>query len=276
MEEADPVEFTKMHGLGNDFILVEDLDAALPEDQCPSLAQQLCHRRTGIGGDGLMFIRRGEQAPVRMRLYNSDGSLADMCGNGIRCFARYVYDHKIQTATRFPIETDAGIKEASLTLTDGQVSAVEISMGTPAFARPQIPMLGGEGDCRLSAIEALGSFPTCSAVNTGVPHLVFLEEALPESDLLRYGPALETPSPVPQADQRELHPGAGRKYPGGAHLGTGLRPYPGLRHRLLRRRRMRRRCRLYPPQRPGAPGPGQPGHTLGGGWEHLYGRPRRV
>ena len=193
MEEADPVEFTKMHGLGNDFILVEDLDAALPEDQCPSLAQQLCHRRTGIGGDGLMFIRRGEQAPVRMRLYNSDGSLADMCGNGIRCFARYVYDHKIQTATRFPIETDAGIKEASLTLTDGQVSAVEISMGTPAFARPQIPMLGGEGDCRLSAIEALGrSFP-CSAVNTGVPHLVlFLEEALSEEELLRYGPALET------------------------------------------------------------------------------------
>lgn len=182
-----------MHGLGNDFILVEDLDAALPEDQCPSLAQQLCHRRTGIGGDGLMFIRRGEQAPVRMRLYNSDGSLADMCGNGIRCFARYVYDHKIQTATRFPIETDAGIKEASLTLSDGQVSAVEISMGTPAFARPQIPMLGGEGDCRLSAIEALGRSFTCSAVNTGVPHLVvFLEEALPESDLLRYGPALET------------------------------------------------------------------------------------
>lgn len=182
-----------MHGLGNDFILVEDLDAALPEDQCPSLAQQLCHRRTGIGGDGLMFIRRGEQAPVRMRLYNSDGSLADMCGNGIRCFARYVYDHKIQTATRFPIETDAGIKEASLTLSDGQVSAVEISMGIPAFARPQIPMLGGEGDCRLSAIEALGrSFP-CSAVNTGVPHLVlFLEEALSEEELLRYGPALET------------------------------------------------------------------------------------
>ena len=193
MEEADPVEFTKMHGLGNDFILVEDLDAALPEDQCPSLAQQLCHRRTGIGGDGLMFIRRGEQAPVRMRLYNSDGSLADMCGNGIRCFARYVYDHKIQTATRFPIETDAGIKEASLTLTDGQVSAVEISMGTPAFARPQIPMLGGEGDCRLSAIEALGRSFTCSAVNTGVPHLVlFLEEALSEEELLRYGPALET------------------------------------------------------------------------------------
>lgn len=181
-----------MHGLGNDFILVEDLNAAIEDGQCPSLAQQLCHRRTGIGADGLMLIRRGTQAPVRMRLYNSDGSLADMCGNGIRCFARYVYDHNILNSLRFPIETDAGIKEAALTLTEGQVSAVEISMGAPAFARPDIPMLGGDGVCRLVPIQALGHTFTCSAVNTGVPHLVvFLEEALPESDLLRYGPALE-------------------------------------------------------------------------------------
>lgn len=181
-----------MHGLGNDFILVEDLDASLPEAQCPSLAQRLCHRRTGVGADGLMLIRRGQQAPVRMRLYNSDGSLADMCGNGIRCFARYVYDHDIHKALRFPIETDAGVKEAALTLAEGQVFAVEISMGAPAFARPDIPMLGPEPDCRLVSLEALGRAFTCSAVNTGVPHLVvFLEEDLPESDLLRFGPALE-------------------------------------------------------------------------------------
>lgn len=139
------MEFTKMHGLGNDFILMEDLNAALAEEQCPGMAQRLCHRRTGIGADGLMFIRRGEQAPVRMRLYNSDGSLADMCGNGIRCFARYVYDHKIQTATRFPIETDAGIKEASLTLTDGQVSAVEISWGPLPLPGPRSPCWAGRG-----------------------------------------------------------------------------------------------------------------------------------
>lgn len=189
------MDFCKMHGLGNDFILTEDLERAFPQEEAPALAQKLCHRRTGIGADGLMFIQRGNAAPLRMRLYNSDGSLADMCGNGIRCFARYAYDRGLISQTEFEIETDAGVKRAVL-LPDaaGAVSAVRIGMGRPAFLRRDIPMAGApEADCRLESIAALGRTFTASAVNTGVPHLVvFLSAPMSEEDILRYGPALET------------------------------------------------------------------------------------
>lgn len=194
------MDFTKMHGLGNDFILVADIDRAFSQRQAPALAQRLCHRRTGIGGDGLMFVQRGEQAPLRMRLYNSDGSLADMCGNGIRCFARYAYDKGFVKQAEFEIETDAGLKRASLLLDDaGVVSAVRINMGKPAFNRQEIPMLGEGAACFLEPIEALGKTFLASAVNTGVPHLaVFLKEPLAEEDLLSYGPALETHPAFPK------------------------------------------------------------------------------
>lgn len=187
------MDFTKMHGLGNDFILTDNLDRTFPLEQAPALARKLCHRRTGIGADGLMFIERGEAAPLRMRLYNSDGSLADMCGNGIRCFARYAYDRRLIDETAFEIETDAGIKRAVLSLDDqGAVCAVRIGMGKPAFDRQDIPMMG-QGECRMETIFALGRSFTASAVNTGVPHLVvFLNDAMSDEDILRFGPALET------------------------------------------------------------------------------------
>ena len=186
------MEFTKMHGLGNDFILVEDLQRLYGGEAGAAMARQLCQRRTGIGADGLIFIQGGERAPLRMRLYNSDGSLAEMCGNGIRCFARYAYDQGLVQAPAFPIETDAGVKEARLTLEGGQVTAVEICMGAPAFAPEDIPMDAPGREFVLGKLEALGREFLCSAVHTGVPHLVvFLEEPLAEEDILRYGPALE-------------------------------------------------------------------------------------
>lgn len=194
------MNFTKMHGLGNDFILMEDLDKTFPQAEAPELAVRLCHRRTGIGGDGLMFVQGGNEAPLRMRLYNSDGSLADMCGNGIRCFARYAYDKGLIRQTEFEVETDAGVKRAALLLDAlGGVSAVRIGMGKPAFDRPDIPMIGAAGACRLEPIEALGRAFTASAVNTGVPHLVvFLDGPMEEADILRYGPALETHPAFPK------------------------------------------------------------------------------
>lgn len=194
------MDFTKMHGLGNDFILVEDLDRAFPEADAPAEARRLCHRRTGIGGDGLMLVQKGKRAPLRMRLYNSDGSLADMCGNGIRCFARYAYEKGLVAQKDFEIETDAGIKRAQLTLDEGgRVSAVRIGMGRPLFRRQDVPMAGEGAECRLEAMAVLGRAFTVSAVNMGVPHLaVFLEGPMEEEDILRYGRALETHSAFPR------------------------------------------------------------------------------
>lgn len=113
------MDFTKMHGLGNDFILLEDMDRAFDQQEGPKTARGLCHRRTGIGADGLIFVQKGEHAPLCMRLYNSDGSLAGMCGNGIRCFARYAYDRGLAQGLEFDVETGVGIKQASLSLDEG-------------------------------------------------------------------------------------------------------------------------------------------------------------
>lgn len=200
-ERAKAMDFTKMHGLGNDFILVDDFDKTFPQNEAPALAQKLCDRRTGIGGDGLMFIQRGETAPLRMRLYNSDGSLADMCGNGIRCFSRYAYDRGLISETAFDIETDAGMKRAALSFdAGGEVSAVRIGMGKPGLCRGDIPMTGAaNAPYRLEPMEALGRTFTASAANTGVPHLVvFLDEPLADADILRYGPALENHPAFPK------------------------------------------------------------------------------
>ena len=188
------MRFVKMHGLGNDFILVEDLaGSAFPAQAGAEAARRLCARRTGIGGDGLMLIQRGEAAPYRMVLYNSDGSRAEMCGNGIRCFARYVFERGMVNSTAFPIETGAGVKAAELELADGRVASVRIGMGKPCFCRRDIPMLGPEADCCQETLEALGRSFTVSAANTGVPHLVvFLEAPMEEAEILRFGPALET------------------------------------------------------------------------------------
>ncbi|MEA5060087.1 MAG: diaminopimelate epimerase [Candidatus Pelethousia sp.] len=194
------MEFCKMHGLGNDFILVEDLERTFPEADAPALARKHCHRRTGIGADGLMLVQKGEKAPLRMRLYNNDGSLAEMCGNGIRCFARYAYDQGFCKETGFDIETDAGIKRAVISLNEkGAVCAVRIGMGKPLFGRRDVPMAGEGAICRLEPIEALGRTFIVSAVNTGVPHLVvFLENSLEEEDILLYGRALETHPAFPK------------------------------------------------------------------------------
>ena len=195
------MNFTKMHGLGNDFILVDDLNKTFPKEKAQALAAKLCHRNAGIGGDGLIFVQRGERAPLRMSLYNSDGSMAEMCGNGIRCFARYAYDNGFIKATEFDIETDAGIKRAVLSLDEvGGVSAVRICMGMPILNRKDIPMTGDpEATCRLETISARDRNFTVSAANTGVPHVVvFLNEPMKDEDILRYGPALENNPAFPR------------------------------------------------------------------------------
>lgn len=183
------MRFVKMQGLGNDFIIMDDMQQSL--SITPDMAREICHRRLGVGADGLMLVRPSKEADVTMFLYNSDGSVAEMCGNGIRCFAKYVYDSGIVKKTDFAVETLAGIKIIHLTLEDGEVAGVRVNMGSPAFDKADIPMIG-EGECRLEQIAVLGRKFTCSAANTGVPHLVVYVDDISEEDILKYGAALET------------------------------------------------------------------------------------
>lgn len=176
-----------MHGLGNDFIVIEAVEKEY--FPTPNDARRLCNRRTGIGADGLLLALPSQKADLRMRLLNSDGSTAEMCGNGIRCFAKFAYERGLAGSNPMRIETPAGIRLAEMTIENGIVTAVRVDMGEPLFDKKDIPMKG-EGICRLETIEALGRSFTISAVNTGVPHMAVFGEVT-EEEILKYGPALE-------------------------------------------------------------------------------------
>ncbi len=121
--------FWKYHGLGNDFILFEDLEEKAPTD--PEIVRKLCDRRFGIGGDGILYVRLDADADAFMKVMNSDGSEAEMCGNGIRCVAKHLYDFAIAPSERMRINTLGGIKEIEVKVVEGEVTEASVDMGAP-------------------------------------------------------------------------------------------------------------------------------------------------
>lgn len=178
------VRFTKMQGLGNDFIVYRD-------GEVPSAirAAELCRRGSGIGADGLIIPLPSEKADVAMLLINSDGSVAPMCGNGIRCFARFVYEQGIVKTPEMTIETPSGIRRAELIFRGGSAAGARVDMGAPLLNKPDIPMQGS-GKCQLERITAGDREFTFSAANTGAPHIAVFDSAS-EADIIKYGPLLE-------------------------------------------------------------------------------------
>ncbi len=184
------MRFTKAHGLGNDFIIMDDRANAVKANA--ALAKRLCHRRTGVGADGLILVRPSETCDARMVIFNSDGSEAEMCGNGVRCFAKYVFDKGIVNKESFSVETLAGPMVISVSVENGVATAARVDMGVPESRRPFIPMQG-EGECRLEKLTVLGREFTFSTILLGVPHtVVFVDEIPPYEELCRYGAAIET------------------------------------------------------------------------------------
>ncbi len=137
------IDFVKMHGLGNDFILIDCLNKSLGDSSFLSyLAKKLCNRNFGIGADGLILILPSSKADLRMRIFNYDGSEAQMCGNGIRCFAKYTYENKLVSKNKFTVETLAGIITPELIFKDKEISGIKVDMGIPKLERREIPMEG--------------------------------------------------------------------------------------------------------------------------------------
>src|ERR1041385_1738244 len=135
------MRFTKMHGAGNDYVYVNCFEEPLPKDP-KTLAQRMADRHFGVGGDGLILICPSDNgADARMRMYNADGSEAEMCGNGIRCLAKYVYDHGIKRSERLKIQTGRGVLALDLELKDGKVDRVRVNMGQPILEATKIPTL---------------------------------------------------------------------------------------------------------------------------------------
>ena len=182
------MKFTKVHGLGNDFVLIEDLKNGNADYS--ELARKLCRRQTGVGADGILVVQESETCDIRMRIINADGSEAEMCGNGIRCFAKYVYERGLTHKTDLTVETLAGVMRPKLTVKDGKVLSVTVDMGKPGLERAVIPAKG-EGNLISEPIIAAGREVTITSVLMGVPHtIVFVENAL-DCDLTVVGPAIE-------------------------------------------------------------------------------------
>lgn len=191
------MDFVKMHGLGNDFVFIEDKTGQ--DKDYTALARAMCNRHTGIGADGLIVIVDSRVADVRMRIINSDGSEAEMCGNGIRCFAKYVYDNGIIEKKRFTVETPAGIMEPEITVgADNKAELITINMGRPSFNRSEIPMEGAEGRVLNEDLCVNGENWKITSLLMGVPHTVTYVDDVDSVDIEKIGPLFEKHEAFPK------------------------------------------------------------------------------
>lgn len=192
------IPFTKMHGAGNDYIYINATEHC--PDNLPLLAQKISDRHFGVGADGLVVITTSDVADFRMRMFNADGSEAQMCGNASRCVAKYVYEKHLTDKTVITLQTGAGIKILRLKVADGVVESVTVDMGTPILEASRIPVADGDG---LSSILThtvaltLPSLPESTVsyevypVGMGNPHGVIFTDKITDEAVLSHGPLLE-------------------------------------------------------------------------------------
>jgi diaminopimelate epimerase len=183
------MKFTKMHGLGNDFIFFENPDNT--EMNYSAMAVKMCHRQLGIGADGIVVVLPSEVADLRMRIINADGSEANMCGNAIRCFARYAYERGMVQTKIFRIETFAGIIIPEVFTENDQVVSVRVNMGKPMTERRFIPMLGDEKDAIQIPIQVGNQEFKITSLLMGVPHTMVFVDDLKTIEVERIGRAIE-------------------------------------------------------------------------------------
>jgi diaminopimelate epimerase len=196
------MRFTKMHGLGNDYIYVNGFDEQV--DDPAAVARAVSDRHFGIGADGLILILPSDKADCRMRMFNADGSEAQMCGNGIRCVAKYVYDHDIARRTALNVETLAGVLNLNLFVADGVVDRVRVKMGEPRLQRAQIPMQGASGEVINEPLPVNGATFDVTAVSMGNPHCVVFVEDVASFDVAGWGPHFEHHAAFPEGVNTEF------------------------------------------------------------------------
>lgn len=196
------MKFTKMHGCGNDYVYVNLFEEQIENPAKVSIA--VSDRHFGIGSDGLITIGASEIADFRMRIYNADGSEAEMCGNGIRCVAKYVYDHKLTDKTEITVETGAGVKTLQLTVEDDKVTLVRVDMGKPILTPDEIPVVA-DGDRVVDepiVVDDKEWRMTC--VSMGNPHAVVFVDDVAHFELEKYGPLFENHVRFPKRTNTEF------------------------------------------------------------------------
>ena len=186
------MKFTKMHGLGNDYVYVNCFQEKI--ENPPAVARFVSDRHFGIGSDGLIMINPSEKADFEMEMYNADGSRGEMCGNGIRCVGKYVYDYGLTDKTRISVETLGGIKYLDLIVEDNKVKYVKVNMGTPGLAPECIPIVMEDAKAKSVINEPIivdGKEYHMTGVSMGNPHTVVYIEDVKGLDIEKVGPLFE-------------------------------------------------------------------------------------
>ena len=182
--------FWKMQGLGNDYIVVDSKKQRISDQQIPKLAKKLCQRRFSIGADGLLLVYPSNVADVKMRIFNADGSEAEMCGNGIRCFSKYCYENGIVLKNPFNVETLSGIKQIWLTIKGSEVYSVKVDMGAPNWERSALS-IQGQGIFINETLEIDNKPYTITCLSMGNPHCIIFVEKVEEFPVNIIGPIVE-------------------------------------------------------------------------------------
>jgi diaminopimelate epimerase len=197
------IPFVKLHGLGNDYLFIDA--AKHPIADPAELSRRMSHRHLGAGADGIILVLPGDEAPFRMRIFNADGSEAETCGNGIRCFAKYVYERGMIDRDDFVIETLAGPNRVQLQVQKGQVLSVRSNMGRPRFDRAEIPMIGPPGQVIEEPLELDdGQIVRVTCANNGNPHAVIFVDDAKAINLAGIGPKIENHPAFPQRTNVEF------------------------------------------------------------------------
>ena len=198
------IEFTKMQGCGNDYVYIDGSTQKIPQEEKPDFVRKMSDRHFGIGGDGVIFINPSQEADFEMEMYNADGSRAQMCGNGIRCVAKFVYDRHLTDQTEITVVSAGSVKRLKLYVADGHVERVRVNMGRPILKAAEIPVLSDEEQVLDWPVFVADRQWRMSCVSMGNPHAVVLAEDVASLPLTEIGPKFEDHPMFPERVNTEF------------------------------------------------------------------------
>ena len=185
------MKFWKLHGVGNDFIAIDGRFDKISASNYSDLAKRVCHRRFSVGADGLLVVKNSEECDVEMVYYNSDGSRAAMCGNGLRCFCKFVYDNNIVNKKEFDVYTLDGVKKIKLNVIDKKIDSIKVNMGKGSFLKQDIGLNWNKDNFIEEEIEVLDKKFKMTSMLMGVPHTVIVVDDISLENVCKYGKEIE-------------------------------------------------------------------------------------
>ena len=198
------MKFTKMHGCGNDYVYIDGAKEKIAPEDKEALVRRVSDRHFGVGGDGVIFINPAKEADFEMEMYNADGSRAEMCGNGIRCVAKFVYDKGLTDKTDISVISCSKVKYLHLFLQDGQVDMVRVNMGAPELTAALVPVVCERQQAVDETIHVQGLDYKMTCVSMGNPHAVVFMDGVKELDIEQIGPHFENHERIPRRTNTEF------------------------------------------------------------------------